>query len=282
MPLNIDWRQILLHLFNFCILAIALYFLLYKPVKNFMAKRSARYEEEDACRECHVRLCVEYERHGAQKRGGKGRDDEYQIVVQPSLCELLLDEETEERGREYYSHGLEIAPEEVAECRVGYTRKYHDEHGVKPRLGAQLLIALLDLLQRELAVVCLPTQGREVGIAFELYGTCGYCDHAAECFAFGVGARHDYRLGEYRQIDLYVERCSYAPRVTHHTRCVHTRSHEVGGVAGDESHRCGQFGVCIVRCLHIVSRSFCAAASCLPTGRWRRRMWRVRSFMPQI
>ena len=48
MPLNIDWRQILLHLFNFCILAIALYFLLYKPVKNFMAKRSARYEEEAA------------------------------------------------------------------------------------------------------------------------------------------------------------------------------------------------------------------------------------------
>ena len=46
MPLNIDWRQILLHLFNFCILALALYFLLYKPVKNFMEKRKAHYEEE--------------------------------------------------------------------------------------------------------------------------------------------------------------------------------------------------------------------------------------------
>ena len=30
-PLNIDWQQILLHLFNFTILFGALYILLYKP-----------------------------------------------------------------------------------------------------------------------------------------------------------------------------------------------------------------------------------------------------------
>ena len=46
MPLNIDWQQILLHLFNFCILAIALYFLLYKPIKKYMAKRDAYYDEQ--------------------------------------------------------------------------------------------------------------------------------------------------------------------------------------------------------------------------------------------
>ena len=39
MPLNIDWQQILLHLLNFVILAGGLYFLLYKPVKNFMLAR---------------------------------------------------------------------------------------------------------------------------------------------------------------------------------------------------------------------------------------------------
>ncbi len=44
-PLNIDWQQILLHLFNFAILAGGLYFLLYKPVKNFMDKRTAYYAE---------------------------------------------------------------------------------------------------------------------------------------------------------------------------------------------------------------------------------------------
>ena len=42
-PLNIDWQQILLHLFNFAILSGGLYFLLYKPVKSFMDQRLAYY-----------------------------------------------------------------------------------------------------------------------------------------------------------------------------------------------------------------------------------------------
>ena len=45
MPLNIDWQQILLHLLNFVILTGGLYFLLYKPVKSFMAKRERHYKE---------------------------------------------------------------------------------------------------------------------------------------------------------------------------------------------------------------------------------------------
>ena len=48
MPLNIDWQQILLHLLNFVILAGGLYFLLYKPVKNFMLARKKQYEEREA------------------------------------------------------------------------------------------------------------------------------------------------------------------------------------------------------------------------------------------
>ena len=47
MPLNIDWQQILLHLFNFAILAVGLYLLLYKPVKKFMDNRTKYYEELD-------------------------------------------------------------------------------------------------------------------------------------------------------------------------------------------------------------------------------------------
>lgn len=47
-PLNIDWQQILLHLFNFTILFGALYILLYKPVKNFMAKRTDCYADMDS------------------------------------------------------------------------------------------------------------------------------------------------------------------------------------------------------------------------------------------
>ena len=45
MPLNIDLQQICLHLFNFTLLLAILYFLLYQPVKDFMAKREAYYAD---------------------------------------------------------------------------------------------------------------------------------------------------------------------------------------------------------------------------------------------
>ena len=47
MPLNIDLQQIFLHLFNFVILFAVLYFLLYKPVKDFMEKRTEYYKKID-------------------------------------------------------------------------------------------------------------------------------------------------------------------------------------------------------------------------------------------
>ncbi len=47
MPLNIDWQQILLHLLNFTVLFAVCYFLLYKPVKQFMDKRVEYYKKTD-------------------------------------------------------------------------------------------------------------------------------------------------------------------------------------------------------------------------------------------
>lgn len=47
MPLNIDLQQILLHWMNLAILTGGLYFLLFKPVKDFMDKRRTHYEELD-------------------------------------------------------------------------------------------------------------------------------------------------------------------------------------------------------------------------------------------
>ena len=47
-PLNIDWQQILLHLFNFSILVGGLYLLLFKPVKNFMDKRARHYADMES------------------------------------------------------------------------------------------------------------------------------------------------------------------------------------------------------------------------------------------
>ncbi len=66
LPLNIDWQQIMLHLFNFVILAGGLYILLYKPVKDFMEKRIKYYHDMDeAAQECQdkaIELKHEYEK----------------------------------------------------------------------------------------------------------------------------------------------------------------------------------------------------------------------------
>lgn len=47
LPLNIDIRQILLHMLNFVLLFGGLYFILYKPVKDFMEKRTKMYSDMD-------------------------------------------------------------------------------------------------------------------------------------------------------------------------------------------------------------------------------------------
>lgn len=47
LPLNIDWQQILLHLFNFVLLFGTLYYFLYSPVKEFMDKRIEYYKKLD-------------------------------------------------------------------------------------------------------------------------------------------------------------------------------------------------------------------------------------------
>lgn len=46
-PLNINLQQIFLHLFNFSLLTMGLYFLLYKPVMDFIKKRTEYYRQLD-------------------------------------------------------------------------------------------------------------------------------------------------------------------------------------------------------------------------------------------
>lgn len=62
-PLNIDFQQILLHLFNLVLLFAILYFLLYNPVKKFMDDRARRYEELDAQRKAALAAAQEQQQH---------------------------------------------------------------------------------------------------------------------------------------------------------------------------------------------------------------------------
>ncbi|MBE6908115.1 MAG: ATP synthase F0 subunit B [Ruminococcaceae bacterium] len=78
MPLNIDWQQILLHLLNFAILAGGLYFLLYKPVKDFMGKREEHYRAMDADA-MKDRAEAEQLRKAAQERLDAAQDEIVQM-----------------------------------------------------------------------------------------------------------------------------------------------------------------------------------------------------------
>ncbi len=71
-PLNIDWQQILLHWMNLAILAGGLYFLLYKPVKDFMARREAHYQELEEEARARLRQADELkEQYRAQLDGAE-------------------------------------------------------------------------------------------------------------------------------------------------------------------------------------------------------------------
>ena len=92
MPLNIDWQQILLHLLNFAILCGGLYLLLYKPVKDFMAKRLDQYERREAETQ-------------AREADADAAKEKYQALLRQAEQEILarrekVGEELEEEKRQ--------------------------------------------------------------------------------------------------------------------------------------------------------------------------------------
>ncbi len=91
MPLNIDWQQILLHLLNFAILAGGLYFLLYKPVKEFMAKREAHYQEIDDCA-MKDRVEAEKLRKAAQEKY-RAAEDEITLMRSKASDEIEVEKQ---------------------------------------------------------------------------------------------------------------------------------------------------------------------------------------------
>lgn len=70
MPLNIDWQQILLHWMNLAILAGGLYFLLYQPVKAFLAKREEYYRDLDRQAQDKLARAEQLQAHYQKKLDG--------------------------------------------------------------------------------------------------------------------------------------------------------------------------------------------------------------------
>ena len=98
MPLNIDWQQILLHWMNLAILTGGLYVLLYKPVKQFMAKREEHYRQMEG--EAADKLAqAEQVRAGEEIRQARAKA---QQALQQSTEEQLA--QAQEQARQIVAH----------------------------------------------------------------------------------------------------------------------------------------------------------------------------------
>ena len=109
-PLNIDWQQILLHLFNFSILVGGLYLLLFKPVKNFMDKRTKHYQDMESAAVERERATCELETSMQQRQ---------------AALDAELDEKRAAAAREAeaYAHQQRAAAHEQADKIVAAARE---------------------------------------------------------------------------------------------------------------------------------------------------------------
>lgn len=112
MPLNIDWQQILLHLLNFVVLFAVLYFLVYKPVRQFMDKRAQQYKDFD----------------DAAKR---------------DLAEA-------EKAKEEYSRRLAAAEEEILARKREADAEIETEHAARRRLAEDEAARMLEAAKKEI------------------------------------------------------------------------------------------------------------------------------------
>ena len=107
MPLNIDWQQILLHWMNLAILTGGLYVLLYKPVKQFMAKREEHYRQMEGEAADKLAQAVQVRAEYQAKLDGAGEEirqarAKAQQALQQSTEEQLA--QAQEQARQIVAH----------------------------------------------------------------------------------------------------------------------------------------------------------------------------------
>lgn len=157
MPLNIDWQQILLHLFNFFILAIILYFLLYKPVKKFMAKREDYYKKMDDDAQKNLQEAQEFKQQydaklndlkkeiGDKKKQAFNEIEEYRQsqVKQAQLQADKIIEEAKINANNEKQKIVEQASKEISQIVTEATQKIVLENS-----ASQAFDQFLDLAER--------------------------------------------------------------------------------------------------------------------------------------
>lgn len=120
--LGIDWQQILLHVFNFIILATGLTFILYKPVRKFMREREEKYKaaaEEHAKKKAEIK---QMEKERKEKLAGLDAELEEhrkEVLAQTETRSRQLIAEAESEARGILAEGRKRSEEERAAYIAG-------------------------------------------------------------------------------------------------------------------------------------------------------------------
>ena len=131
MPLNIDWQQILLHWMNLVILAGGLYFLLYRPVKKFMAKREEHYKQLEEQANGKIAEAEQYKAQYSEKLAGA--DEE--IRQARAKAQLAVEQSTQEQIAQARAQAEQIVARARAQADRVKERAIHDSQDEIRRLA---------------------------------------------------------------------------------------------------------------------------------------------------
>ena len=133
MPLNIDLQQILLHWMNLAILTGVLYFLLYKPVKEFMVKREEYYRSVDG--EAAATL-AEAERVKAECQNKLEEADE-EIRQERAKAQQSIQQSTEDQLAQARAQARQIVTHAQTEAEHSRERILRESQRELRKLAAQ-------------------------------------------------------------------------------------------------------------------------------------------------
>ena len=129
MPLNIDWQQILLHAFNFIILAAGLTFLLFKPVRKFMQERQEKYRktaEEHARKQAELSQLDEEKNAKIASMDSELESHRKEFLAQTEARNKHLIDEAETQAQTILTESRKKAEEEKAAFFSGAEREIAD------------------------------------------------------------------------------------------------------------------------------------------------------------
>mgnify|MGYP003435355547 CR=1 FL=1 len=164
MPLNIDLLQILLHAFNFLILAGGLTLILFKPVEKFLNERKEYYENAEKeiteAREQNEKLKEEYE---TKLKEAKEQIAEMRISAEKEIADIskaslekaketakLIVAAAEKEAEDRKEQILDSAQTEIGELVVSATQKLLSD-SVTPERNSALYDEFIRLADKTVA-----------------------------------------------------------------------------------------------------------------------------------